>query len=148
MPAQSVDEKKAFSNALQRELPAFLSYLESFTTPEHLSDSRDGVTAWKDSELLEAIQEISPERKLENLIVLWLESSTFLNSGESKSMSAAELEADLQHKDCPTSDQARNLLKYHSNCGRLLSTLLKQKSKHVTGKRKSNGTYLYEISRP
>lgn len=147
MPAQNVDEKKAFSQALKDELPAFLDYIESFETPAHLLDSRDGVTAWKDQELHESIRKISPEHQLESLISMSFKNGFLgISSGESKFMSAADVQSRLQDRDSPTANQARELLKYGPNCGRYLSSLRDSKSIYVTKSKTVDGICLYEIS--
>lgn len=149
MPAQSVDQKKAFSEALKEELPAFLSYIESFETPEHLKDSRDGVVAWKDDHLLNSICEISPEYQLDSLLAICLDCNLFaIPSGESKFMKAADVQSVLQDRGSPTLSQARELLRYAPNCGRYLSSLIKSESRYVTASKKLDGIEHYKICRP
>ncbi len=146
MPAQSVEEKKAFSDAIKRELPAFLYALQQFETPEQLQDSRDGVKAWKDSELLQAITEISPESRLEGLIMTSLEKG-YMNvpKGEAEFMSATEIQEKLFERDSPTSEQARALLKYDANCGTYLGRLIRLGSETVLSKKVVRGITRYEI---
>lgn len=151
MPARTPEEKETFAAALAEELPAFLDHLASFTTPAHLADplARSGVKAWKDHELLEAVREISPETRLENLLALALEKSLFnLTPGESRTMPAAEVQGILQDRDSPTAKQAETLLKFDALCGRLLSALHKNRSPFVTDTTKRNGITHYEITRP
>lgn len=149
MPAKEVDEKKAFRAALHVELPMFLRFLEEQVTPEHLQDSRDGVTAWKDQDLLTALNGISPENKLEQLIALCMDKGHFsLDEGESEFMKAAELQAKLQDRDSPAYSQAGKLLEYHPNCGRYLSALLNSGSPYVTESKKVTGIAQYKITRP
>ncbi len=94
MPAGTVDEKNASAAALRAELPAFLDHLEGFVIPSHLSDSRSGVTAWKDQELLDSVREISPEKRMENLVSLCLQKGFMeIERGKSKWMFAAEVDA-------------------------------------------------------
>jgi hypothetical protein len=151
MPACSTEEKAAFRKALAAELPAFLHYLASVTVPDHLADAnaRSGVTAWKDPELLEAITEISPEKRLENLLSLSFNKGFFpLEAGESKWMSAAEVQSNLQNRDSPTSTQAQHLLSYHAVCGTYLSTLLSKGSPFLTDSKLVNGIRNYQLTRP
>ena len=132
MPAQTVEEKEAFSAALAAELPAFLHDLELIQVPDHLSDSRSGVTAWKDPDLLRAVSEISPERHLETLIALAIAKGHFPAIDQNGEwMSAADVQSILQSRDCPTASQALTLLKHAPNCGRYLSTLSRQGSPYV-----------------
>jgi hypothetical protein len=151
MPACSTEEKSVFREALSAELPAFLNYLESIVVPDHLSDAnaRSGVTAWKDQELLEAITEISPEKRLENLLSLAIAKGFFaMAPGESNWMPAAEVQSILQNRETPTHSQAQELLRYHATCGTYLSTLRKKGSPFVTGAKVVNGTNNYQITRP
>ena len=149
MPASTVDEKLAFAAAIRAELAAFIHHLEGFTIPEHLSESRSGVTAWKDQSLLDAVMEISPEKRLENLIALALQKGFFsLAPGESKWMPAAEVQSILEDRASPTSSQAQTLLRFHSTCGRGLAHLTKHESPFVTDTRTFQGTAQYLITRP
>lgn len=146
MPAQRVEEKKEFSNAIKRELPAFLHFLQSFETPQQLQDSRDGVKAWKDADLLQAITEISPEARLEALILTSLEKG-YINvpKEETEYMSATEIQEKLFERDSPTSEQAKSLLRYDSNCGNYLGRLMKNGSEVVLTKKIVKGITKYEI---
>lgn len=151
MPARTPAEKDAFARALASELPAFLAYLETLEIPDHLADpeARSGVMAWKDPDLLEAVREISPEARLENLLSLALGKGCFnLDPGKSRHMPAAEVQTILQDHNSPTARQAGNLLKFDALCGRLLSALLKNKSPFVTDSLKRNGITHYQITRP
>ena len=151
MPARAVEEKEAFAAALTDELPAFLHHLDSFEVPCHLSDSRSGVTAWKDPELLRAVTEISPEKSLESLIALAIAKGHFpeINQG-GKWMSAVAVQSILQDRDSPTSSQAFTLLKHAPNCGRYLATLGRHRSPYVSGDRPKiiKGTTHYLIISP
>jgi hypothetical protein len=151
MPARSVEEKEAFTSALIDELPAFLHHLEHFEVPDHLSDSRSGVTAWKDPDLLQAVSEISPEKHLETLIALAIAKGHFPAIDQNGEwMSAADVQSILQSRDSPTANQALNLLKHAPNCGRYLATLSRQGSPYVaTDKPKlKNGITHYLLTSP
>jgi hypothetical protein len=126
-----------------------LTTSRAICTPEHLIDERDGVTAWKDPSLLESIKEISPEHKLESMIQLCLESERFdINKGESRYITASEIESVLTNIGSPTHIQAKELLKYHANCGRYLSTLLKTNSRFITDSKLKDGITTYCVTRP
>lgn len=68
MPAHTLAEREKFFTALQAEVPAFLSFLESWTIPEPLREERCGVRAFHHPTLLHALSELSPERQLLGLI--------------------------------------------------------------------------------
>ncbi len=151
MPARTVEEKEAFSSALSAELPAFLHDLELIQVPDHLSDSRSGVTAWKDPDLLQAVSDISPEKNLENLIALAIAKGHFPNiNEEGEWMSAADVQSILQNREAPTSSQACNLLRYGTNCGRYLAALGRQGSLYVSNAKPKpiHGTVHYLITSP
>lgn len=149
MPAGTVDEQIAFSAAIRAEMPAFIYQLVGFTIPAHLTDSRSGVTAWKDQSLLDAVMEISPEKRLENLIALAVGKGFFdLAPGESKWMPAAEVQSKLEDRDSPTASQAQTLLRFHATCGRGLAHLAKHGSPFVNATRIFQGTAQYLITRP
>lgn len=149
MPAATVDEKSAFRDAIRAELPAFIHHLEGFVVPAHLSDSRSGVTAWKAQSLLDAVMEISPEKRLENLLALALGKGFFkLDAGESRWMPAAEVQSILEDRDSPTASQAQALLNYHATCGRGMAHLARNGSPFVTDARTLHGTAQYLITRP
>jgi hypothetical protein len=149
MPASTPEEKTAFADAIRKEIPGFLHHLQGFTVPEHLRDTRSGVTAWKDQTLLNAVMEISPEKQLENLLALAISKGFFnIDKGASSWMSAAEVQSILVDRSSPTSSQAQALLQYYTNCGRNLTLLAKHKSPFVTDTRILTGTNLYYITRP
>ena len=148
VPATTPEEKKAFRKLLRDELPAFLAFLDKFKLPEHLNDPRSGVTAWKDTELLQAISELQPETHLEHLLVTAISANhLFTDLLEEKWMTAAEVQDRLQDYDSPVSQQARGLLNYHTNAGKYLAALEKRGCKYVTGKKTVNGTAQYKIQK-
>ena len=94
-------------------------------------------------------REISPEKRMENLLSLCIQKGHFnLDRGEAKWMAAAEVEVILTNRDSPTYSQAQTLLKYDAACGRNLSALTKQGSPFVTESRGYQGTTQYLITRP
>lgn len=148
MPATHPEERKAFQNKLISEIPAFLGFLEKVVIPEHLRDSRSGVTAWKDAELLEAVSEISPEKRMEKLIALSISKGCISTHGDAAWMSAAEIQEVLQDRDGATSHQANTLLKFDMNAGRYLSALKRQGSQYVTDSKQINGIAHYRFTNP
>lgn len=149
MPAKTPEEKRSFQSALHDELPAFLHWIDQMETPAHLSDSRSGVTAWQDQDLLQAITELSPEQRMENLIALAMTKGFMrIERGENAWMSATEIQGLLQDRDSPTHQQAKTLLSYDANAGRYLSTLLKNRSAYVTEKKILHGIAQYQMTRP
>jgi hypothetical protein len=148
MPASSPDERKRFETALVKEMPYFMRMLEDLKIPPKLSDSRSGVTAWKDPELLEALHGISPEAKLESLIGLAMEHGGIFAWEREKWMTATEVEKVLKVNGSSVWKQANELLSYHSHCGRYLSALVKKKSDYVQGSKKVGGSTQYLLTQP
>ncbi|MBK1854990.1 hypothetical protein JO972_08465 [Verrucomicrobiaceae bacterium 5K15] len=149
MPACTPEERDDFAAALTAELPAFMHFLENLKLPEHLIDSRSGVIALKDPELLDAVTDISPEKRLENLLHLSITQDFMgLDVGESRWMTAVEVQGKLQDRDTPTSYQASSLLKFDANAGRYLASLVKSDSPFVTASKITNGIRRYQITRP
>ena len=82
---------------------------------------------------MRAINEISPEYRLESLITLSIDKGYMdIDEGMSKLMPAAEIQDKLTERDSPTSEQAKGLLKYDNNCGTYLSRLVKKGSSIIT----------------
>ncbi len=148
MPASSSDEREKFSTALKKELPYFLGYLESINVPDELKDSRTGVLAWKDPQLLASVNNISPEQKLENLIQLCMQNQTLSCENGERWITASELESILTDNNSRSRSQAQALLKYHAACGSYLSTLVKRGSEYVTASKKVKGTTRYLLKSP
>lgn len=140
MAATTPGEKSAFASAIKAELPAFLDRILKLETPDELKDSRAGVIAWKDPELLEVISQLSPETQLEELLALAF-AKGFLQPGW---MSAAELKSVLFNS--MIRGQAEKLLNYTPNCGKYLSSLLGSGSAIVKDSKIVNGTTQYLLS--
>ena len=146
MPSKHPKEREAFQSSLKAELPAFLRWLEKVELPVHLTDSRSGVTAWKDSALYDAVMEISPEKRLERLLALAINKG-FLQSGDW--LSAAEIQGQLEDRDSPTSHQAKTLLKFDASAGKYLATLCKKSAcNYVTKSKQIHGIAHYLIYNP
>lgn len=101
---------------IESELPALCHYLDSTDHPEILRHPRTGCAAWQSLEALEALEAISPEERLVELI------------GQCSSVKAgwrgtsAELEQQLTYEDI-TRRGAEKLLRWDGACGSILSKL-------------------------
>lgn len=145
----TADGKAELQAMIRTELPAFLAKLDAFEIPEHLHDSRAGVTAWKSPHLTAQLRAIAPEGIMEDLLRQALDSGFLgVERGEEKWMSANEIQARLTEPESPTSGPARSLLRHHTSAGRNLSDLEKNGCDIVTGKKVVNGTARYLIHRP
>lgn len=122
----SPEGKKELQKQILSELPALASRLKNLEIPDHLHDSRGGVTAWRHPELVAALEGISPAQQLRELIALAFERGSldtpWLDTVE---LTAAELESTLTAPQSQTATQARTLLRGARQAGRYLSELSK-----------------------
>jgi len=122
--------------------------LEKVELPPSLKDSRSGVTAWKDPQLLKDLMEISPEVSFENMLEIALTGNIFSEEPqETIWMSAVEVR-NLLDSNSQTRQQASTLLKYDPNTGRYLSTLKKRGSRIVKESKVVNGQTRYLLKYP
>ena len=129
--------------ALMDELPAFVDHLLNlFEIPADWIDSRFGVLAYQNPDLLEMIDSTSDEYKMLELIDGAKELFD-LDSCESWEGKASAVEEKLIDHYRVT---ARRLFSYNSACGQMLA-LLKAKTKRVTS-RKLEGYTLWTITAP
>lgn len=139
IPTDTPEGRKKLQKMLRAELPAFLHHLEHWEIPKKLGDSRTGVKAWKNAELLKIIEGNKPETVLEELLQVtgkhgWVADEWY---------SASELASRLKAPSSPVLVEARNLLQYHTNAGTYLTALHKRGSSIVKDKRVRNGTTQY-----
>jgi hypothetical protein len=116
--------------------------------PDELKDSRYGIAAYQHPEIVEKIQETTPEMKLLELIDLGL-----LGGGvhrEAWEGTAAELERRLGEND-RFSYEARRLLSWANAAGTYLARLRDSEAELVSGRvksRKVNGRTVWTIEPP
>jgi len=128
---------------LTGELPAFVHYLlNEYKIPIDWIDSRCGVRAYHNPDLLEMIDSTSDEYKLLELID-GIEDLFEVGATEPWEGRAAELEERLIDRYNVT---ARRLFSYSSACGQLLG-LLKGKTDRVTS-RKLEGHTVWKVTPP
>lgn len=113
----SSDRIKNWSS-LVRELPAFCHFLDRYTIPHKLRDSRYGCKAYQHQELLDALSDLAPETRLMNLIDEIIPAKDFPWTG-----SAEDLEQTLRNsRFCFAVDR---LLGFPGACGTYLGRLRK-----------------------
>ena len=147
MPASSVSEKEEFRIALMMEFPAFCYSLQQVVTPEHLQDSRAGVRAWHDRSLLEALNQIAPEGKLEELLEIAIQTDSISTK---MFLSASEIQEALTDQGARTSSQARSLLGHHSSqCGSYLKRLHSKGSPYIAERQEGRSrSVTYKLTLP
>lgn len=127
-----LDDRKKIMSIIDGELPAFLYHLESSDHPYHLRDSRTGVRAWQNPEILSRLQSISPEQRFRELL---LQTSAITDAIKKNGFwrgTAAEIEQLLTDCYSPTRHAAKSLLTWNGACGSYISRLGKSGTSAVT----------------
>lgn len=143
---------------LTAETPGFLSFLSSFEIPADLVDSRLGIKAYQNADLMVSIGAESPERRLLELVdsakLYFAEEThtvTFPDAPQPDRKpwrgTATQLENRLLKSES-VSQQARRLLYYDSACGGYLATLAKKFPLRVSRLGLSEGLNRYELKAP
>ncbi len=68
MPTGSPELDARFWDRLMLEMPAFLHHLEQWQVPDELADSRYGITPYQHPEIVEELEQTTPELRLLELI--------------------------------------------------------------------------------
>jgi len=132
MPTDSVDGRAAFWSALMAELPAFVGYLTRMEIPEGLRCQRFGIATFHHPDLLEAIDDISPEFRLLSLI----DAVVFADSGPADGpliLTAEKLESQLTNSQMGY--EARRLFSWNNACGSYLGRLAAKRPERVQPER-------------
>jgi hypothetical protein len=146
MPTGTDEEKGRFWNTLVSELPAFLHFIDQYQVPAELQDSRYGIAAYQHPEIVEKIQETTPEMKLLELIdaAIWMGEvvKTTWEGG------AGEMERKLTQQDSPVAYEARRLLSWNNAAGSYLAKLRDSSAEWAKGRvssRKVKGYMVWSI---
>ncbi|MDA0812884.1 MAG: hypothetical protein O3C21_10920 [Verrucomicrobia bacterium] len=134
MPTTTADEAKLFWSTLIAELPAFFDYLESWKIPSDLECRRFGISGFQHPDLVQSLEELSPQQQLLSMIerAVWSVQDVWEGTAE-------ELRDTLQ-SDSVTRNDAQKLLSYPQSCGWYLGRLkerypLRFKQKRTAEKR-------------
>jgi hypothetical protein len=141
-PAGHSEEMRALLMMADRELPAFANYLDTLTIPPDYAEPRTGLRHYHNPEIAEALQGLSPEAKLDQLVTAAL----FQDSNEWEGK-ALELEIALTRWDSSGRHEAQKLFSYNSACGVYLARLVKSMPDRYR-KRVVHGCTLWGISAP
>jgi hypothetical protein len=143
------DGREQFWKLIEAELPAFVAYLLDFQIPDQLKDSRAGIIAYRDPTLEEAVLELSPEKRLEEMLARMMDSGHLMDPGESVIYTATDLQGRMVDRDSPVSDQARGLFsRWPAACGVYLGKLSARRPELVKKAGKRNGIQQWKITRP
>jgi hypothetical protein len=145
MPTETPEQEEAFWNVIKEQLPHYLHWLtQEFVLPDNLKSSRFGVRHFHHPYIIEALNELSPEEKLLQLIDA-AEMSIFggeLNPWEGK---AVELEAKLTSNDSNVQYEARRLFFTQASCGQYLARLAKRYPDRVQESKRMHNTVIWKI---
>jgi len=141
--ADDIKARNAWRAKLTAELPAFMHWLRTFRVAAAMVNVRYGVCAYQDPELVESLQDLSPERRL-----LTMMDALFIWGVDRLPWSgtAAELEERLLEKD--KLGRVQRLLYYHGACGTYLGRLETQFAERVSSKKKPCQSKRYTIIPP
>ncbi len=119
--SQDVHGRKLWRASLSSQLPGLLHWLTHWRLPAELVDVRYGSKAFQHPDLLDALEDLSPEGKLMNLI----DALSIWPAGMSEwSGTANELEDKLLEKD--KLGRVQKLLSFNTACGVYLARLAKR----------------------
>jgi hypothetical protein len=116
--------KKQLQIAIRQELPSLADRLMQWEVPTHLHDTRSGVIAWRDPELVDWVDSHSPARRLEELLEIAIEDMGLWHDLPAE-LTALDVEARLTNTHSKVRDQAKALFSWHGACGSALSRLAK-----------------------
>jgi len=143
MPTNTLEERDAFRKQLSSELPSFIYWLLNRDIPSEYKDARYGVISFHNTELVEELEQISPEMVLLEII----DQSLFSEPAYSESWegSASDLKNDLG--DGKYARQIQELLPYPYITGKFLTKLSKSTNRVIAMKRNSKKR-LWKIKPP
>jgi hypothetical protein len=124
---------------IRSELPAFVHHLDGLTIPEEMKDTRFGVRAYHNADLLDLMDAATDETKLLEIIDGKL--FTDLQAGQWEGL-ARELEAEITG-----APGLRQLLAHANTCGQLLGALAR-KTDRVKMLPKLHGYQRWRITPP
>lgn len=117
-PPGHPEEMQALLRMVERELPAFAHYLDTLSIPPDYAEPRTGLRHYHNPEIVEALQGLSPEAKLDQLIT-----AAFLQDSSEWEGKALELETALTCWDSPWRHEAQRLFTFNTACGVYLARL-------------------------
>lgn len=117
-PAGHPEEMQALLMMAERELPAFANYLDTLPIPHGYTEPRTGLIHYHNPEILEVLQGLSPEAKLDQLVT-----AAFFQDSTEWEGKALELETALTRRDSPWQHEAQRLFTFNTACGVYLGRL-------------------------
>jgi hypothetical protein len=144
METETMEQRRAFWMTLMSELPAFVDFLLKWKITPDIASARYGVMEFHHPQILSAIDDLAPERRLLSLIDLELFDTPGAGPFEG---SAEELERKLTAAGAEAAFEARRVLSYNTACGVYLARLAK-KVPHRISFRVLHGRRIWKIQAP
>jgi hypothetical protein len=144
-----------FQSMLKAEFSAFAQVLTNWEVPTELRDSRSGIVAWRDPDLLSKVDATSPEKALLELLRITTEiggNRYDIWNDMPCELSSIEVQARLVQTSSVVKTQAQQLLCYSTACGIYLGKLARDPESGISlaptkSKNKNNKSYrLCEIT--
>lgn len=140
MPTKTLEDRKAFRETLQRELPAFMAELLAWDIPDEIRTGRNadrfGFDEWQHPSITASMFEQEPES-----VVLWvIDNSGLFVDGKPWGWAPSEALSD-QLLDGPHGRKVVPLFKHSGACGRYLGLLKKRFPKRFECDHKNRGNF-------
>jgi hypothetical protein len=134
MPTAKTEDRVKFWNTIVNQLPAFAHFLNTSIIPEDMVDQRYGVGFFHNKYLLNEINQLSPEKRLLDLIDMGLFAKDEMSIVNEYELTAHELESKLL--ECgKTHNETGKLLTWTTTCGTYLGRLAKKYPNRVKAAR-------------
>jgi hypothetical protein len=127
MPQETNEDRDRFWQTLMDELPAFIHFLCKWDIPAELRSARFGITHFHHPEILAAVDEVSQEFRLLNLI----DQALVFHHGEPWKGTALDLERALTAENGRVTYEAKKLFYFSNACGTYLASLAKKRPDRV-----------------
>jgi len=119
MPTETLEQYKAFKDAVLAELPGFCFYLTQHEIAEEMKSHRFGVKEFHHPDILRELDASTPERRLLEMIDAEIVELHWYGT-------ASELQRRLTDRDAEYSREARDLLHWYGAAGTYLGRLSKK----------------------
>jgi hypothetical protein len=146
MPTDTPEQEEAFWSVIKEQLPHYLHWLTSeFALPEELKSNRFSVKHFHHPDIIKALNELSPEEKLLQLIDT-MAGAIFPGELAPWEGKAVELEALLTANDSKVQYEARRLFLTQASCGQYLARLAKRYPDRVKEAKRVHHTVIWKIA--
>lgn len=122
MPLETDTQRELFWNTLVSELPAFVHFLLTWEIPEELRSARFGIRHYHHPDILSAVDEVSNEQRLMDLI----DEGLSFPRGEAWKGTASDLERALGGEKSGVQYESRKLFYFNNACGTYLASLARK----------------------